>query len=71
MTLGKGILETFHSNMMADKKPTNIIHYRQKGWLKVGQTRMVLFDILQGYYNIRQVIKKEVGDNANYLTMPV
>ena len=28
---------------------------------------MVLFDILQGFYSLRKVIKKEVGDNASYL----
>jgi PAS domain S-box-containing protein len=28
---------------------------------------MVLFDILHGFYGIRKVIQKEVGENANYL----
>ncbi len=52
---------------MTYKPPINIIHYRKKGWLKVGRTRMVLFDILQGFYNLRKVIRREVGDNASYL----
>jgi len=52
---------------MTKKNPIDIIHYRQKGWLKVGRTRMVMFDILQGFYNLRKVIKQEVGDNASYL----
>lgn len=33
----------------------------------MGHTRMMLLDILQGYYNLRKVIKKEVGDNESYL----
>jgi len=49
------------------EKPTNIVHYRQRGWVNVGRTRMVLFDILHGFYNIRKVVQKEVGENANYL----
>jgi two-component system, sporulation sensor kinase E len=49
------------------KDPTNIVNYRQRGWVNVGRTRMVLFDILHGFYNIRKVIQKEVGENANYL----
>ncbi len=49
------------------KAPIDIIHYPEKGWLNVGQTRMVLFDTLQGFYTLRDVIDKEVGGNAAYL----
>jgi PAS domain S-box-containing protein len=52
---------------MTDKKPTDIIHYRQTGWLELGHNRMMLFDILHGYYSLRKVIKDEVGDNESYL----
>jgi len=44
-----------------------IIHYRKRGWINVGRTRMVLFDILKGFYNLRRVLDKEVGENASYL----
>ena len=52
---------------MANKNPTDIIHYRKKGWLNVGGTRMILFDILQGFSTLRKVIKREVGANDSYL----
>ena len=52
---------------MKARKP--IIYYRQKGWLNVGRTRMVLFDILQGFSILRKVINKEVGANASYLIL--
>ena len=38
------------------KVPIDIIHYREKGWLNVGRTRMVLFDTVQGFYTLRKVI---------------
>jgi len=43
------------------------MHYRQRGWLNVGRTRMVLFDVLHGFHSIRKVVQEEVGGNANYL----
>ena len=49
------------------KAPIDIIHYPEKGWLNVGRTRMVLFDTIQGFYTLRDVIDKEVGGNAGYL----
>jgi PAS domain S-box-containing protein len=49
------------------KAPIDIIHSPEKGWLNVGRTRMVLFDTLQGFYTLRDVIDKEVGGNAAYL----
>jgi PAS domain S-box-containing protein len=49
------------------KAPIDIIHYPEKGWLNVGRTRMVLFDTIQGFYTLRDVIDKEVGGNASYL----
>jgi PAS domain S-box-containing protein len=49
------------------KAPIEIIHYREKGWLNVGRTRMVLFDTVQGFYSLRKVIDTEVGSNAAYL----
>jgi PAS domain S-box-containing protein len=49
------------------KVPIDIIHYREKGWLNVGRTRMVLFDTVQGFYTLRKVINTEVGGNAAYL----
>jgi PAS domain S-box-containing protein len=52
---------------MTNKDPINIIYYRQRGWLNVGRTRMILFDLLQGFSTLRQVVNKEVGANASYL----
>ena len=52
---------------MAHKKPIDIVYYRKKGWLNVGRTRMVMFDLLQGFYILQKVIKREVGENASYL----
>ncbi|MBW2063568.1 MAG: PAS domain S-box protein [Deltaproteobacteria bacterium] len=52
---------------MAHKKPIEIVYYRKKGWLNVGRTRMVMFDLLQGFHILQKVIKKEVGENASYL----
>ena len=52
---------------MATRKPIDIIYYRKKGWLNVGRNRMVLFDLLQGFYILQKVIKSEVGENASYL----
>jgi PAS domain S-box-containing protein len=52
---------------MANRNPIDIIHYPKRGWLNVGRTRMVLFDILQGFSTLRKVIKREVGANASYL----
>ena len=49
------------------KAPIDIINYREKGWLNVGRTRMVLFDTVQGFYTLRKVIDDEVGGNAAYL----
>ena len=52
---------------MATKGLTDIIRYREKGWLDVGKSRMMLVDVLQGFYDIRNVIKTEVGENASYV----
>jgi len=49
------------------RSPAGITNYPQKGWFQVGHTRMIFFDVLQGFYNLRKVIKEEVGDNASYL----
>ncbi len=45
----------------------DMLHYPQKGWFEVGHTRMIFFDIFQGFYNLRKVIGEEVGGNASYL----
>jgi PAS domain S-box-containing protein len=45
----------------------DILRYPQKGWFEVGHTRMIFFDIFQGFYNLRKVIREEVGENASYL----
>lgn len=45
----------------------DILRYPQKGWFEVGHTRMIFFDIFQGFYNLRKVIRDEVGENASYL----
>ncbi|MCJ7596737.1 MAG: PAS domain S-box protein [Desulfobacterales bacterium] len=52
---------------MENRNLTYPIHYHQRGWLNYGRTRMVLFDLLQGFYQIQKVIKREVGGNASYL----
>jgi PAS domain S-box-containing protein len=33
----------------------------------VGKSRMMLVDVLGGFYNLRKVIKTEVGENASYV----
>ena len=52
---------------MATRNPIDIVYYRKRGWLHVGRTRMILFDLLQGFYILQKVIKSEVGENASYL----
>ena len=47
--------------------PWDILHYPQRGWFEVGHTRMIFFDIFQGFYNLKKVIREEVGENASYL----
>ncbi len=51
----------------APRPQGDILHYPQRGWFEVGHTRMIFFDIVQGFYNLRKVIGEEVGDNASYL----
>jgi len=62
--------EEFHTRARSIDSYSNtlkVIHYRKRGWINVGRTRMVLFDILKGFYNLRRVLDKEVGENASYL----
>ena len=46
--------------------PLNIINYKEKGWVNVGNTRMVFFDVKQGFFQIRRLIEKEVGENSSF-----
>lgn len=45
----------------------NLINYIDRGWMNVGNTRMVFFDIKQGFYQIRRVIEREVGENSSFV----
>lgn len=45
----------------------HLIRYKERGWMNVGDTRMVFFDIKQGFYQIRRVIEREVGDNSHFV----
>lgn len=48
--------------------PLNFINrYKERGWINVGNTRMVFFDVKQGFYQIRRVIEREVGENSNFV----
>ncbi len=42
-------------------------NYKERGWINVGKTRMVIFDVKQGFYQIRRVIEQEVGENSNFV----
>ncbi len=41
--------------------------YKERGWMNVGNSRMILFDVKQGFYQIRRVIEREVGENSSYV----
>lgn len=45
----------------------HLISYKERGWMNVGDTRMAFFDIKQGFYQIRRVIEREVGENSNFV----
>jgi PAS domain S-box-containing protein len=47
--------------------PLNLIHYKERGWVNVGDSRMVFFDVKQGFYQIRQLVEREVGENSNFV----
>lgn len=43
-----------------------LVNYKEKGWMNVGNTRMVFFDVKQGFFQIRRLIEKEVGENSSF-----
>ncbi|HLD30307.1 MAG TPA: PAS domain S-box protein, partial [bacterium] len=50
----------------APYSPLHIINYKEKGWMNLGNARMVFFDVKQGFFQIRRLIEKEVGENSSF-----
>lgn len=57
----------FVRNPILNYPSFNLINYKERGWMNIGDTRMVFFDIKQGFYQIRRVIEREVGENSNFV----
>lgn len=60
--LRKNIVKNFYPLSMSIP-----FSYKEKGWINVGKTRMVIFDVKKGFYQIRKVIEHEVGENSNFV----
>ncbi|RJP15980.1 MAG: PAS domain-containing protein [Candidatus Abyssobacteria bacterium SURF_5] len=48
-------------------KERDFINFVRRGWIEVGGARMSLVDIKGGFYGMREVLAREVGDTADDL----